>query len=86
MTKNQQAAYDKTCQTILRQFGSTNAIAIQSHPITNDIVTGETVRLWIRDRKIPADFVFVLYEMMNYSIDPLTLLPWLRRFVELKKV
>lgn len=84
MSRKQQAEYDRTVKTILNRFGSTNAVAIQSHQITNEIVTGETIRLWFKNRKIPAEFVFVLYEMMDREIDPLTLLPWLRRFVELK--
>jgi hypothetical protein len=84
MMKKEQAEYDKTCQSILRRFGSTNAIAIRSHQITDDIITGETIRLWFRDRKIPVEFAFVLYEMMDEEIDPLTLAPWLRRWVELK--
>jgi len=84
MTKKQQAEYDKTCLMILDRFGSTNAIAIRSHQITDDIITGESVRLWFRGRKIPAEFVFVLYELMDREIDPLTLLPWLRKWVTLK--
>ena len=84
MTKKQQDLYDKTCAKIVEYFGSTNAIAIRSHQITDEIITGETIRVWMRDRKIPAEFVFVLYELMKQEIDPLTLLPWLRRWVELK--
>jgi len=84
MNKKQQVEYDKTCKTIVDHFGSTNAIAIRSHQVTDEITTGETVRIWIRDRKIPAEFCFVLFEMMEYKIDPLTLLPWLRRWVTLK--
>lgn len=83
MTKNQQKEYDKTCKVIIDHFGSTNAIAIRSHQITDEIITGETVRIWFRDYKIPAEFVFVLYEMMQFEIDPLTLVPWLRRWVTL---
>jgi len=83
MTKNQENQYDKTCEMILDHFGSTNAVAIRSHQITDEIITGETVRIWFRDHKIPAEFVFVLYEMMEFEIDPLTLVPWLRRWVTL---
>ena len=85
MTKNERQ-YDKTCAMILERFGSTNAIAIRSYQVTGEIITGETVRLWIRDRKIPAEFVFVLYEMMDFEIDPLTLAPWLRVWVTLKGI
>lgn len=84
MNRKQQAQYDKTCAKILTHFGSTNAIAVRSHQITGDIITSETVRVWIRDRKIPVEFCFVLYELMNSDIDPLTLVPWLRRWVVLK--
>lgn len=85
MTKTQQAQYDRTCRAILDKIGSTNAIAIQSHPYTGEIITGETVRLWMRGRKIPAEFCFVLYQMMDCEIDPLTLLPWLRKWVVMKE-
>jgi hypothetical protein len=85
MTKKEQAEYDKTCQLIVQHFGSTNAIAIRSHYYTDDIITGETVRIWIRDHKIPVEFAFVLYEMMDEKIDPLTLAPWLRQWVRLNK-
>ena len=84
MTKKQQAAYDRTCQEIHERFGSNNAIAIQSHRITDTIITGETVRQWISERRIPAEFVFVLYELMDFEIDPLTLLPWLGKWVTVK--
>jgi hypothetical protein len=86
MTKNQQALYDKTCAQILERYGSTNAIAVRSVSITDDVITGETVRLWFRDRKIPTGFAFVLYVMMDRDIDPLTLCPHLRRFVTLKEL
>ncbi len=85
MNIKQQDEYDKTCRMMLAHFGSTNAIAIKSYQVTDEIITGETVRLWIRDRKIPAEFCFVLYKMMDQEIDPLTLLPWLRRWVTLKE-
>ena len=84
MNKKQQAEYDKTCQEIMDRFGSTNAIAIRSHQITDDIITGESVRLWFRNRKIPTEFAFVLYQMMEKEIDPLSLVPWLKRWVEMK--
>ncbi len=85
MTKKQQALYDRTCAELVMIFGSTNAIAIRSHTITDEIITGETIRVWFRDRKIPAEFVFVLYEMADRKIDPLALLPWLLRWVTLKE-
>ena len=84
MTKKQQEQYDKTCAKLIELFGSTNAIAIRSHQITDEIITGETIRVWMRDRKIPSEFVFVLHEMADREIDPLALLPWLRRWVVLK--
>lgn len=84
MTKKQQALYDKTCAAIHKHFGSYNAIAIQAHAATGDSITSETVRVWFVERRIPAEFVFVLYEMMNGSFDLFALLPWLKRWVVLK--
>ncbi len=84
MNKSQQAQYDKTCDKIRDRLGSTNAIAIHSHKITGNIITGETVRQWMVDRRIPTDFAFVLYELMDREINPLHLTPGLAQYVELK--
>ena len=84
MNLRQKAQYDKTCGLIRDRFGSTNAIAIHSHHITGNIITGETVRQWLTERRIPTDFAFVLYEMMDRKIDPLTLTPYIARWVEMK--
>ncbi len=86
MTKNQQALYDKTLERVLERFGSMHTVAVRSVAITDEVITGETVRLWFRDRKIPTDFAFVLYTMMDQGIDPLALCPHLRRFVTLKEL
>lgn len=84
MTKNQQALYDKTCKLIHDKYGSFNAIAVRSVQVTNEVITGESVRTWFANRKIPVEFAFALYEMMDEEIDPLALVPWLRRFVVMK--
>jgi hypothetical protein len=84
MTKKQQALYDKTCEQIRERYGSTHAIAVRSVMITDEVISGETVRTWFRDRTVPTDFAFVLYLMMDREIDPLALCPHLRRFVVLK--
>ena len=84
MNKRQQAVYDETCDHIRDTYGSYNTIAVRSVQITDEVITGETVRTWFLERKIPADFVFVLYQMMEQEIDPLSLLPWMRRWVTLK--
>jgi hypothetical protein len=42
------------------------------------------VRNWFFTRTIPVDMAFVLYEICDHSIDPLTLAPWLNSYVELK--
>lgn len=49
-------------------------------------VTGETVRAWFADRRVPTHIAFVLYEIMEYEINPLSLCPWLAEHVELKAV
>ncbi len=84
MNKTQQAQYDKTCAKIRERLGSTNAIAVLSHLHTDKVITGETVRQWMVERRIPTDFAFVLYEMMSREIDPLSLTPDLARYVEMK--
>jgi len=84
MNKQQQARYDKTCAKIRNHFGSMNSIATRSFIHTDNVITGETVRLWMVERRMPTDFAFVLYEMMDREIDPLTLTPDLARYVEMK--
>ena len=87
MNRKQQRDYDATCEKIIEHFGSTNAIAIHSHQKTNKVIAGETIRVWMRDRKIPWEFVFILHDLMlrDAAIDPLTLIPELRRWVTLRK-
>lgn len=84
MNKKQQQAYDRTVRKIRRHLGSPTFIAMLAHKLNGSVITGETVRTWILERRIPTDFAFVLYELMDYAIDPLTLAPELARFVELK--
>lgn len=82
MNKKQQAAYDKTCQNIRSRY-SHNTLAVKSYHITKKIITGEAIRLYMVERRMPAEFAFVLYELMDYEIDPMTLLPQLAKWVKL---
>jgi hypothetical protein len=47
-------------------------------------LTGETIRSWFAERRVPTHIAFVLYEIMDFKIDPLTLAPWLAEHVVLK--
>lgn len=86
MTKAQLAAYDRACKTIHRHFGSFNSMSLRAQLTAGEAFSQETIRLWFRDRKIPAEFVFKLYELMDCSgFDPLDLLPYMRPFVLLKR-
>ena len=85
MNKKQQSVYDRTIKLIRDRLGSPHTIAVLSYDITGSTVTGETVRGWFADRRIPTDFAFVLYELMDREIDPLVLAPGLAQWVELKK-
>lgn len=84
MNKRQQAAYDRTCARIYEELKSYHAIAVRTHALTDELVTGETIRLWFSERRIPVSYAFVLYELMGQSIDPLTLTPDLAKYVEMK--
>lgn len=84
MNKKQQAEYDKTCKFLREFFTSYNNAATQLFSVTGEGVTGETVRNWMIERRMPAEIVFVMYELTDKAFDPLSLLPWLRRWVILK--
>lgn len=85
MNSKEKSAYDKTCSQIQERYGSHNNIAVRSYSFTNSVITGQTVRSWFLERKIPTDFAFTLYEMMDQDIDPLTLCPHLKKWVSLRE-
>jgi hypothetical protein len=84
LTRRQTAAYDRTLLQIRDQLGSYHTIALQIFRNCDREVTSETVRAWFAERRIPTHIVFALYEICSKSFDPLTLVPWLGSFVELK--
>jgi len=84
MNKRQQAAYTKVCNQVRKRFGSYHSIALRMFVHTTEEITGETVRTWFLSHKIPTDYCFVLYQMMDRDIDLFALLPWMAEYVELK--
>lgn len=85
LSHRQKQAYDKTLTVIRNHFGSYHAIALRIYTNCGREVTGETVRAWFADRRVPTHIAFVLYEIMEGAIDPLKLCPWLAVHVELIK-
>ena len=84
LTPRQVKAYEKTLNAIHNQFGSYNTIALRIFANCGREVTGETVRAWFTERRVPTHVAFVLYEIMDEGINPLCLCPWLAEHVELK--
>lgn len=85
MTKKQEQAYDKTCVQVKDRFGSYAQIAHHVYLNCDRLLTGEAFRAWFAERRIPTHVAFVLYEIMDEEIDPLTLAPWLAVHVDLKE-
>jgi hypothetical protein len=85
LTKSQEKAYDKTVAKIRERFGSYHQIAHHCYLASDRLLTGQAFLTWFAERRIPTTFVFVLYEIMDYEIDALTLCPWLAEHVQLKK-
>lgn len=85
LNKRQQAAYDKTVKQIHDRFGSYAQIAHHVFLNCEEHLTGEAFRTWFADRRVPTHIVFVLYEIMDFEIDPLTMCPWLAEHVTLKE-
>ena len=83
MSKRQTQAYDKTLNEIREHFGSYNSIALRIYTNCGREVTGETVRQWFAERRVPTHIAFVLYEVMERAINPLHLCPWLAEHVQL---
>ena len=83
-TRRQEQAYDKTVAQIRERFGS--YAQIQHHVYLNcdKLLTGEAFRAWFTERRTPTHIVFVLYEIMDGEIDPLTMCPWLAKHVEMR--
>lgn len=85
MTQKQQKAYYNTVRTVRERFGSYHSIALRMYVHTDEEITGETVRNWFVKQEIPTDYCFVLYEMMDQDIDIFTLVPWLSKYMEVKR-
>lgn len=83
MSKAQIRAYDKTLAEIREHFGSYHSIALRIYTNCGREVTGETVRAWFTDRRVPTHIAFVLFEIMEKAINPLHLCPWLAEHVQL---
>lgn len=84
LTAHQKKAYTKTTDKIRSLVGSYHSIALRIYTNCDREVTGETVRNWFYTRTIPVEMAFVLFEVCDQQIDPLTLCPWLAEFVEMK--
>ena len=84
LTVKEMRTYDRTLGKIRNLIGSYHSIALRIFSNCEQEVTGETVRTWFAERRIPTDMCFVLYEITEGGIDPLTLCPWLAEHVELK--
>ena len=84
LTAAQKKAYTKTTDKIRGKLGSYHSIALRIFTNCGREVTGETVRNWFFTRTIPVEMAFVLYEVCNEEINPLSLHPWLADHVELK--
>ena len=84
LNKRQQTAYNKVCTQVRVRYGSYHSIALRMFVHTDEEVTGETVRTWFLSQKIPVEYCFVLYEMMDREINLFDLLPWLENYAELK--
>lgn len=84
LTLRQSAAYDRTLKRIRAEFGSYHSIALRIYTNCGRELTGETVRAWFAERRVPTHIAFVLYEICDEEIDPLTLAPWLAEHVEMK--
>ncbi len=85
LTKRQEQAYDKTVKQIRFRFASFAQIAHHVYLASDTLFTGEAIRTWFAERRVPTTIVFVLYEIMDEEINPLTLCPWLAEHVQLKE-
>ena len=85
MSKRQEQAYDKTLAKIRDKIGSYHTIAVRVQINCGKEHTGQGMRQWFSERRVPTHIVFSLYEIMDEEIDPLTLCPWMIPHVVLIK-
>jgi len=85
LTKRQEQAYDRTAKKIHERFVSYAQIAHHVYLNCDQLFTGEAIRTWFAERRVPTTVVFVMYEIMDCEIDPLTLCPWLADHVALRE-
>jgi len=80
LTRRQCATYDQACDHIYFHYGSYPKIAAALKDATGTYLAAQTVRVWFKDRKIPAHYAVILADKTNTN--PFHLLPWLFPFVE----
>jgi hypothetical protein len=85
LTKKEKQEYDRTITKIRNHFGSYHQIALKCHQHSGTELTGESFRSWFTYRRVPTHIAFLLYEVTDYAIDPITLAPYLRDLVALKR-
>ena len=76
LTKKQIKKYDAACELITNTFGSYNRVASALESHTGLYITGQTVRIWMQERKLPVPYAITLADMVS-EIDVFNLLPWL---------
>jgi hypothetical protein len=80
LNKAEQDAYMRICHRVRERFGSYHSIALRIFTLTGEEITGETVRNWFLAQKIPTDYCFVVWHMMEMDFSIETLLPWMKQF------
>jgi len=79
-TKQQKADYDRVCRQLYAKFGSYPKIAATLSIRGDEYIAAQTVRMWFRDRKIPAHHAVMLASMI--TANPYHLLPWLESYIK----
>jgi len=78
-TQRQRVQYDQACKTLYEHFGSYPKIAAFLKEETGEYIAAQTVRMWFKDRRIPAHNAMLLTRAID--LNPFHLLPWLHPFI-----
>jgi len=75
--------YDKAVAVVRKTLGSYERIATDCYNHTGTRITGQAVRCWFLDRKIPIEYAAVFVDLTDGAVEVFDFFPWLEDYLPL---
>lgn len=77
LTKMQQQKFDKAFNTAIDQAGSIGRLAVRLTQHSDEYVSHQALRNWLKARKIPPQWALVIEDYTNGKANFFDLIPWM---------